>query len=141
MAINNYRAVGGAGFPMFREGTRVWSSTSEIRDLMAAYAQSHGTIDPAAINVRNYTLVPDLYAHYFGTAPAPGQPIAPAPNAPVTLPNTSDSSAPLGWVVALALTVLAVASTRRRGSAQLTALWRHLRLLPVLPHAAKPATK
>jgi 2',3'-cyclic-nucleotide 2'-phosphodiesterase/3'-nucleotidase len=115
VAINNYRAVGGAGFPMFREGTRVWSSTSEIRDLMAAYAQAHGTIDPAAINVRNYTLVPDLYAHYFGTPPTGGQPSAPASNAPATLPNTGDNSVALGGLAALALTVLALGlATRRR---------------------------
>ena len=96
IAINNYRAAGGGGFGMFREGTRVWASTSEIRDLMAAYVQAKGTIDPAQINVRNFTLVPDLYTNYFGAAPqgaAPAAPVAGAPAAPVanipaTLPNT-----------------------------------------------------
>jgi len=109
VAINNYRAVGGAGFPMFREGTRIWSSTSEIRDLMAEYAQKHGTIDPAAVNVRNYTLIPDLYAHYFGTPPTAGQPSAPpsAPTTPAELPRTGGNE-PL-WALLTAVAFVAVA--------------------------------
>jgi 2',3'-cyclic-nucleotide 2'-phosphodiesterase/3'-nucleotidase len=90
VAINNYRAVGGAGFPMYREGTQVWGSTSEIRDLMAAYAQKHGTIDPAAVNVKNYTLIPDLYTHYFGAAP-----VAPAPSQPEPAPQPAPVPAEL----------------------------------------------
>ncbi len=109
VAINNYRAVGGAGFPMFREGTRIWSSTSEIRDLMAEYAQKHGTIDPATVNVRNYTLIPDLYAHYFGTPPTAGQPSAPpsAPTTPAELPRTGGNE-PL-WALLTAVAFVAVA--------------------------------
>lgn len=80
IAINNYRASGGGGFGMFREGKLVWQSTNEIRDLMAEYVRAKGSIDPQAISVQNFTLVPDLYSAYFG-APAtqPAQPGVPAP--------------------------------------------------------------
>ncbi|HEY1016625.1 MAG TPA: 5'-nucleotidase C-terminal domain-containing protein, partial [Herpetosiphonaceae bacterium] len=86
IAINNYRASGGGGFPMFREGKIIWQSTNEVRDLMADYVRANGTLDPAAINKRNFTLTPDLYARYFGAAPAPAPgtaiPTAPTPGVP-----------------------------------------------------------
>lgn len=128
IAINNYRASGGGGYAMFREGTRVWASTNEIRDLMAAYVQAKGTIDPQQINTKNFTLVPDLYATYYGSgqsaqpavpAPATGQP-APAGGTtprPATLPNTSDGTG-MPWALGgLALGALgAGAVVRRRAS-------------------------
>ncbi|HNP72193.1 MAG TPA: 5'-nucleotidase C-terminal domain-containing protein, partial [Kouleothrix sp.] len=91
IAINNYRASGGGGFAMFKEGTRVWQSTNEIRDLIAAYVQAHQPLDPAAINTRNFTLVPDLYARYY----ASGQ-----PQQPSRLPNTGGAALPAGLVLA-----------------------------------------
>lgn len=109
IAINNYRASGGGGFPMFREGTIIWQSTNEVRDLMADYVRSKGSIDPQSLNVRNFTLVPDLYAHYYGAAPAaapaplPGAPAAPAPSdstapRPAALPNTG-AEIDLRWLL------------------------------------------
>lgn len=113
VAINNYRAVGGAGFPMFREGKQIWGSTSEIRDLMADYARTHDVLDPAAINVKNYSLIPDLGAHYFGSsaavpapapapAPAPSEPVTP-PTIPATLPNTGGEENNYWWIAVAAL--------------------------------------
>lgn len=108
IAINNYRASGGGGFAMFKEGTRVWASTSEIRDLMANWVQAKGTIDPAAINVRNFTLLPDVYTKYFGAAPAAGgaAPAAGGQPVPATLPRTGDAGSPASVLVLLALCAL-----------------------------------
>lgn len=144
IAINNYRASGGGGFAMFKEGTRVWSSTSEVRDLMAAYVQAKGTIDPTVINTRNFTLVPDLYAHYYGAAPAANQSTSanqsantgsssalpsagtgssntsPASSAgsttrrPVSLPNTGDTSNPVWLLGVVALLVIGAGLVLRR---------------------------
>ncbi|WP_026370616.1 bifunctional metallophosphatase/5'-nucleotidase [Kallotenue papyrolyticum] len=130
IAINNYRAGGGGGYAMFKEGTIVWQSTSEIRDLMAEYIQRQGTIDPQRINVKNFTLVPDLYAHYFGSAtqpapspapsvapsPAPSPPAGGTPPAPVTLPDTGLPALPGGLLGGLALSLLAAGSAMRRRS-------------------------
>jgi 2',3'-cyclic-nucleotide 2'-phosphodiesterase/3'-nucleotidase len=133
IAINNYRASGGGGFSMFREGKIVWQSTNEVRDLMADYVRSKGTLDPAAINTANFTLVPDLYAHYYGggVQPAPQPTAVPAPPAggqpgslpntglPVALPNTSaPSSLPgFGWVVAaMGMLLLSGLLVRRRNA-------------------------
>jgi 2',3'-cyclic-nucleotide 2'-phosphodiesterase/3'-nucleotidase len=117
IAINNYRASGGGGFGMFKEGTRVWASTNEVRDLIAAYVQAKGTIDPQAINTRNFTLVPDLYTHYYGAPPAAG-PAGQAPNAPAprpaALPNTGGTQPPLWLLAELALVALAAGMLVRR---------------------------
>jgi 2',3'-cyclic-nucleotide 2'-phosphodiesterase / 3'-nucleotidase len=123
IAINNYRASGGGGFAMFKEGTRVWQSTNEIRDLIAAYVQAHQPLDPAALNRKNFTLVPDLYTHYYGAGqPTSTQPGTPAPIVsgsgaapPASLPNTS-GEAPLLvglWAVAGAALIVGVALRRR----------------------------
>jgi 2',3'-cyclic-nucleotide 2'-phosphodiesterase/3'-nucleotidase len=37
LAVNNYRAAGGAGYSMFRGAKVVWRSTEEIRDLVVSY--------------------------------------------------------------------------------------------------------
>ena len=115
IAINNYRASGGGGFAMFKEGARVWASTNEIRDLMAAYVQSKGTIDPQAINVRNFTLLPDVYTKYFGAAPAAGAaaPAAGGQPVPAALPRTGDTSTPIRILGALALIALALGTALR----------------------------
>lgn len=125
IAINNYRSSGGGGYAMFKEGTRVWASTNEIRDLMAAYVQSRDTIDPQQINTQNFTLVPDLYAHYYGN----GQPTSQAPTGsdpvsaanpdtttprPATLPNTGDDTRMPWLLVSAALSALGVGAVVRR---------------------------
>ncbi len=37
LAVNNYRAAGGAGYSMFRGAKVVWRSTEEIRDMVVSY--------------------------------------------------------------------------------------------------------
>ena len=121
IAINNYRASGGGGFAMFKEGTRVWASTNEVRDLMAAYVQAKGTIDPQAINVRNFTLLPNVYEKYFGAAPAAGggAPVPGAQPVPASLPRTGGAGLPLWALGALALIALALGiGVRRRVAAR-----------------------
>ena len=113
IAINNYRASGGGGFAMFKEGKRVWASTSEIRDLIATYVQAHQPLDPQQINVKNFTLVPDLYARYYGNGQA-AQPSTGA-TAPARLPNTGGTETLpwLGGALALAACGAGVALRRR----------------------------
>lgn len=126
IAINNYRASGGGGFAMFKAGTRVWQSTNEIRDLIAAYVQGHQPLDPATINRKNFTLVPDLYAHYYGfgqpttTQPGTSAPVASGngAGAPARLPNTSGEVPVPIWLGLLAGAALSVgAALRRRAQA------------------------
>lgn len=127
IAINNYRASGGGGFAMFKEGNRVWQSTNEIRDLMAAYVTAKGSIDPAQINRQNFTLLPDLYTRYYGarTAPAPetsgstSPSTGTTPQVPASLPGTG-STGNTAWLLAtlscltlLGGIVLRRAATRR----------------------------
>lgn len=107
IAINNYRAGGGGAYAMFREGTIVWQSTYEVRDLIADYLKQAGTLDPQQVNQQNFTLVPDLYAHYF--APQP-----PTPDTPVSLPDTSAPTRSTVLVGMLALLLLALGLHMRR---------------------------
>jgi 2',3'-cyclic-nucleotide 2'-phosphodiesterase/3'-nucleotidase len=140
IAINNYRASGGGGYGMFREGKRIWASTSEIRDLMAAYVQARPALDPQAINTKNFTIVPDLYTHYFGAGrttpsqPARSDPVAsggpanrpagsapagsPAAQQPASLPNTgSEYNVPLLLIILAGVALAAGAALRRRARA------------------------
>jgi 2',3'-cyclic-nucleotide 2'-phosphodiesterase/3'-nucleotidase len=64
IAINNYRA-GGGGYNAFAGSPILWKSADGVRDYLAAYVAAHPGLDPAAINVCNMTLVPDLHARYF----------------------------------------------------------------------------
>jgi 2',3'-cyclic-nucleotide 2'-phosphodiesterase/3'-nucleotidase len=75
IAVNNYRA-GGGGYPALKGGTVLWKSADGVRDYLAAYVASHPDLDPEAINVCNFTLVPDLFAHFF---PGAARKCAPAP--------------------------------------------------------------
>jgi 2',3'-cyclic-nucleotide 2'-phosphodiesterase/3'-nucleotidase len=119
IAINNYRASGGGGFAMFREGTRVWASTNEIRDLIATYVQAHQPLEPQQVNTKNFTLVPDLYAKYYGNGQPSAQPAGNAPAGgaapvPASLPNTG-GEATLAWLGGmLALVALGAGAALRR---------------------------
>ncbi|WP_342375160.1 5'-nucleotidase C-terminal domain-containing protein [Myxococcus stipitatus] len=66
IAINNYRAGGGGGYSMFKEGRVLWTSADGVRDYVARYMQSHQNLSPDAVNTCNFSLAPDLYTSYFG---------------------------------------------------------------------------
>jgi 2',3'-cyclic-nucleotide 2'-phosphodiesterase/3'-nucleotidase len=70
IAINNYRG-GGGGFPMFAQGKILWKSADGVRDFLASYVGSHPNLDPASVNVCNFSLVPDLYSRYFAATSGP----------------------------------------------------------------------
>jgi 2',3'-cyclic-nucleotide 2'-phosphodiesterase/3'-nucleotidase len=72
IAINNYRG-GGGGFEMFKEGTILWKSADGVRDFIASYIGKHPDLDPAVVNVCNFTLVPDLYSPYFAATNGPAK--------------------------------------------------------------------
>ncbi|WP_224243719.1 bifunctional metallophosphatase/5'-nucleotidase [Hyalangium gracile] len=65
IAINNYRAGGGGGYSMFKEGKVLWTSADGVRDYIARYLQTHPDVDPEAMNTCNFSLSPDLYAYFF----------------------------------------------------------------------------
>ncbi len=57
IAVNNYRAAGGAGYSMFRGAKIVWRSSEEIRDLAVQYYIEHKQL-PAQPDA-NWRIVPD----------------------------------------------------------------------------------
>ncbi|HEY1011106.1 MAG TPA: 5'-nucleotidase C-terminal domain-containing protein [Herpetosiphonaceae bacterium] len=65
-ALNNYRAVGGGGFAMFREGVTLWQSETEVRELLVDYLRRHPGLDGAGLAQSGQQLFPDLHRHYFG---------------------------------------------------------------------------
>ncbi|MFF4208613.1 bifunctional metallophosphatase/5'-nucleotidase [Streptomyces sp. NPDC001796] len=56
VAVNNYRANGGSGYPHIASAGIAYSSTNEIRQLMIDYVTSKGTLNPADFAVTNWRL-------------------------------------------------------------------------------------
>jgi 2',3'-cyclic-nucleotide 2'-phosphodiesterase/3'-nucleotidase len=56
VAVNNYRANGGSGYPHIADADIAYSSTNEIRQLMIDYVTAKGTLDPADFAVTNWKL-------------------------------------------------------------------------------------
>jgi 2',3'-cyclic-nucleotide 2'-phosphodiesterase/3'-nucleotidase len=59
VAVNNYRANGGSGYPHIAAADIAYSSTNEIRQLMIDYVTSKGTLNPADFAVTNWKLTQD----------------------------------------------------------------------------------
>jgi 2',3'-cyclic-nucleotide 2'-phosphodiesterase/3'-nucleotidase len=59
VAVNNYRANGGSGYPHIADADIAYSSTNEIRQLMIDYVTGKGTLDPADFAVTNWRLTQD----------------------------------------------------------------------------------
>ncbi|MEV6946220.1 5'-nucleotidase C-terminal domain-containing protein [Streptomyces sp. NPDC051172] len=59
VAVNNYRANGGSGYPHIATADIAYSSTNEIRQLMIDYVTSKGTLDPKDFAVTNWKLTQD----------------------------------------------------------------------------------
>ncbi|WP_232293689.1 bifunctional metallophosphatase/5'-nucleotidase [Stigmatella aurantiaca] len=73
IAINNYRAGGGGGFSMFREGRILWTSADGVRDYIARYIAAHPDLEPSSVNTCNFTLSPDLYKYYYEATLGPAK--------------------------------------------------------------------
>ncbi|MEV6835837.1 5'-nucleotidase C-terminal domain-containing protein [Streptomyces sp. NPDC051133] len=56
VAVNNYRANGGSGYPHIAAAEIAYSSTNEIRQLMIDYVTEKKTLDPADFAVTNWKL-------------------------------------------------------------------------------------
>jgi 2',3'-cyclic-nucleotide 2'-phosphodiesterase/3'-nucleotidase len=56
VAVNNYRANGGSGYPHIAGADIAYSSTNEIRQLMIDYVTAKGALDPADFAVTNWKL-------------------------------------------------------------------------------------
>ncbi|MEU0600838.1 5'-nucleotidase C-terminal domain-containing protein [Streptomyces sp. NPDC006393] len=56
VAVNNYRANGGSGYPHIASAPIAYSSTDEIRQLMIDYVTSKATLDPADFATANWKL-------------------------------------------------------------------------------------
>ncbi|MFJ8108857.1 bifunctional metallophosphatase/5'-nucleotidase [Streptomyces sp. NPDC096132] len=59
VAVNNYRANGGSGYPHIASAGIAYSSTNEIRQLMIDYVTAKGTLDPADFAATNWRLTQD----------------------------------------------------------------------------------
>ncbi|MEV7688381.1 bifunctional metallophosphatase/5'-nucleotidase [Streptomyces bungoensis] len=59
VAVNNYRANGGSGYPHIASADIAYSSTNEIRQLMIDYVTAKKTLDPADFAVTNWKLTQD----------------------------------------------------------------------------------
>ncbi|WP_329229681.1 bifunctional metallophosphatase/5'-nucleotidase [Streptomyces canus] len=59
VAVNNYRANGGSGYPHIAAADIAYSSTNEIRQLMIDYVTSKATLDPKDFAVTNWKLTQD----------------------------------------------------------------------------------
>jgi len=58
LAVNGYRAGGGGGYSMFKEGKILWESSRQIRDYMIDYIREHSPLDPDAYHTLNWHLAP-----------------------------------------------------------------------------------
>ncbi|MET7679130.1 5'-nucleotidase C-terminal domain-containing protein [Streptomyces sp. NPDC005423] len=56
VAVNNYRANGGSGYPHIASADIAYSSTNEIRQLMIDYVTSKGSLNPADFAAVNWKL-------------------------------------------------------------------------------------
>ncbi|MER6329845.1 5'-nucleotidase C-terminal domain-containing protein [Streptomyces sp. NPDC001034] len=56
VAVNNYRANGGSGYPHIATAEIAYSSTNEIRQLMIDYVTAKKSLDPADFAVSNWKL-------------------------------------------------------------------------------------
>jgi len=59
VAVNNYRANGGSGYPHIATADIAYSSTNEIRQLMIDYVTAKGALDPKDFAVTNWKLTQD----------------------------------------------------------------------------------
>ncbi|MET8609355.1 MULTISPECIES: bifunctional metallophosphatase/5'-nucleotidase [Streptomyces] len=59
VAVNNYRANGGSGYPHIASAEIAYSSTNEIRQLMIDYVTATKSLDPADFAVTNWKLTQD----------------------------------------------------------------------------------
>jgi 2',3'-cyclic-nucleotide 2'-phosphodiesterase/3'-nucleotidase len=58
IAVNNYRAGGGAGYTMFQGAKIVWQSQEDIRDLVVRYYTEHGELPTKPTG--NWRVIPDV---------------------------------------------------------------------------------
>ena len=58
LALNNYRRSGGGGYAMLKDAPEVYTSTSEIRDLLIAEVERRKHISPRDYFQRNWSIVP-----------------------------------------------------------------------------------
>ncbi|GGX03821.1 bifunctional metallophosphatase/5'-nucleotidase [Streptomyces noursei] len=59
LAVNNYRANGGGGFPHVAKATSVWSNSDEIRNTIIAWVKAKKVIDPAVFASAGWRLTRD----------------------------------------------------------------------------------
>ncbi|KPC61648.1 bifunctional metallophosphatase/5'-nucleotidase [Streptomyces chattanoogensis] len=59
LAVNNYRANGGGGFPHVAAAKQVWSASEEIRNLLVGWVREKGEIDPSVFASVDWRLTRD----------------------------------------------------------------------------------
>jgi 2',3'-cyclic-nucleotide 2'-phosphodiesterase (5'-nucleotidase family) len=58
LALNNYRRSGGGGYAMLKDAPEVYTSTTEIRDLLIAEVERRKHVSPRDYFERNWSIVP-----------------------------------------------------------------------------------
>ncbi|MDO5736735.1 MAG: 5'-nucleotidase C-terminal domain-containing protein, partial [Propionibacteriaceae bacterium] len=124
MALNNYRASGGGGYPHVAGAKVVYNEQREIRQLLINWASARGVIDPADFFVKNWQLI--TVPLPVGPTPTPTPSTQPSPK-PSTgpkpgLPHTGSAAGTTTPLQVAALVLLLTASgavvagtTRRKG--------------------------
>ncbi|MFF4953642.1 bifunctional metallophosphatase/5'-nucleotidase [Streptomyces chattanoogensis] len=59
LAVNNYRANGGGGYPHVAAAKQVWSASEEIRNLLVGWVREKGEIDPSVFASVDWRLTRD----------------------------------------------------------------------------------
>ncbi|WP_211339163.1 bifunctional metallophosphatase/5'-nucleotidase [Salana multivorans] len=98
LAVNNYRANGGGGFPV-GDMVPIWDEQLEIRQLIIEYATQAGELDQAAFHEANWSLITqaeeptptDTTSPSVSPSPDPSDPTGPTGT---TTPSEPGSSAP-----------------------------------------------
>ncbi|WP_108250723.1 bifunctional metallophosphatase/5'-nucleotidase [Planctomonas deserti] len=99
VAVNNYRASGGGGFPHIATAPVVYDELQEIRQLLIDWAGEQGTIDPADFFDPNWTLVtsaaePTPTPVPTDPTPTPTEPTVPTVPGDPTGPTDAPTPAP-----------------------------------------------
>jgi 5'-nucleotidase / UDP-sugar diphosphatase len=110
VVTNNFMLGGGDGYSVFAEGTNSADTGFILADVVEEYIAVNSPISPEVDGRINTTTQPVILPAPIDPAPEP------APEVPVSLPNTGAPLAPLGWLAGLGASALAGGlALRRRG--------------------------
>lgn len=148
MALNNYRASGGGGYPHVADATVVYNEQREIRQLLIEWASAKGVIDPADFFVENWELTTSWSPIYPTPTTSPTQTTSPTaspsatatstPTATVTPTATATATATVSPTPTATVTGSAVPTSGVTATAAPTTVRPTSGGKPGLPHTGGP---